>query len=219
MDAYDPATVFSSIDSGGRYAYGNQPYIGAWNLARLAESLLPLLHEDTEAAVKLAENELASFDDYFQAAWLQGMRGKLGLFGEQPDDEALIQRLLELMQLHQADFTNTFLALTFGRLEEPAMAGTPEWASWLEQWKTRLSAQEQSREASRQLMLSSNPAVIPRNHRVEEALEAAVERDDYTVMHRLLSVLSAPYAHTGEQAEYTGLPPACDRPYRTFCGT
>lgn len=219
MDAYDPATVFSSIDSGGRYAYGNQPYIGAWNLARLAESLLPLLHEDTEAAVKLAEKELAGFDDYFQAAWLQGMRGKLGLFGEQPDDEALIQRLLELMQLHQADFTNTFLALTFGRLEEPAMAGTPEWASWLKQWETRLSAQDESQESSRQLMLRSNPAVIPRNHLVEEALEAAVERDDYTVMHRLLAVLSEPFSHTEEQAKYTGLPPACDRPYRTFCGT
>nr|WP_026263255.1 YdiU family protein [Paenibacillus sanguinis] len=219
IDAYDPATVFSSIDSGGRYAYGNQPKVGAWNLARLAESLLSLLHEDTGEAVKLAERELTVFHDHFQAVWLQGMRGKLGLFGEQPEDEALIQRLLELMQLHQADFTNTFLALTFGRLEEPKMAGTPEWASWLEQWETRLAAQEESREASRQLMLSSNPAVIPRNHLVEEALEAAVERDDYTVMHRLLSIWSEPYAHTEEQAKYIVSPPACDRPYRTFCGT
>lgn len=219
IDAYDPATVFSSIDSGGRYAYGNQPYIGAWNLARLAESLLPLLHEDTEEAIKLAESELAGFDSRFQAAWLQGMRGKLGLFGEQPEDEGLIQRLLELMQSHQADFTNTFLALTFDRLVEPKLADIPEWASWLEQWETRREAQDESREASRQLMLSSNPAVIPRNHLVEEALEAAVERDDYTVMNRLLAVLSKPYAHTEEQAKYADSPPACSLPYRTFCGT
>ncbi|MGG6313635.1 protein adenylyltransferase SelO [Paenibacillus macerans] len=219
MDAYDPATVFSSIDRGGRYAYGNQPYIGAWNLTRFAESLLPLLHDDQDEAVKLAEAELATFGDRFEAAWLQGMRSKLGLFGERPEDEALVKNLLDLMQQHHADFTNTFLALTFGRLEEPPMAGTSEWSNWLERWQARLAGQAEAPDAAEQLMRSSNPAVIPRNHRVEAALDAAVERDDYSVMERLLDALARPFAHTPEQAEYAELPEACDHPYRTFCGT
>jgi serine/tyrosine/threonine adenylyltransferase len=219
MDAYDPATVFSSIDRQGRYAYGNQPSIAVWNLSRFAESLLPLLHEEEDEAVRLAEEALKGFAWQFEDAWLQGMRSKLGLFGEQEEDPALVKDLLDLMHRHQADFTNTFLALTLGRLEEPPMAGTPEWAEWLTRWQARLASQTESQEEVRDSMRRSNPAVIPRNHRVEEALEAAVERDDYSVMQRLLDALQQPYAHTPEQAEYAELPAACDQPYRTFCGT
>ncbi|WP_178022246.1 YdiU family protein [uncultured Paenibacillus sp.] len=219
MDAYDPATVFSSIDRHGRYAYGNQPSIAVWNLSRFAESLLPLLHEEEDQAVRLAEEALHGFAWQFEAAWLQGMRSKLGLFGEQEGDAVLVKDLLDLMNQHHADFTNTFLALTFGRLEEPPMAGTSEWSEWLARWQARLDGQTESQEAVRELMRRSNPAVIPRNHRVEEALEAAVERDDYSVMERLLEVLAQPFAHTPQQAEYAELPAVCDRPYRTFCGT
>ncbi|WP_145039878.1 YdiU family protein [Paenibacillus sp. Y412MC10] len=218
MDTFDPNTVFSSIDSQGRYAYVNQPYIAAWNLARLAESLLPLLHEEEEQAVKLAEGAIGSFNDLYHEQWLAGMRAKLGIFHEEEDDESLIEDLLKMMKNHQADYTNTFRALTFDKLEDTPLNGTPELASWYERWQARLGSQQESRDQSHQLMRSSNPAVIPRNHRVEEALEAAENEGDYSVMKELLNVLSNPYAHSPEQAEYA-IVPERSRPYRTFCGT
>lgn len=218
MDTFDPNTVFSSIDSQGRYAYVNQPYIAAWNLARLAESLLPLLHEEEEQAVKLAEDAIGTFTDLYQAQWLAGMRAKLGIFHEEEEDESLIEDLLKMMKNHQADYTNTFRALTFDKLEDTPLNGTPELASWYERWQARLGSQQESRDQSHQLMRSSNPAVIPRNHRVEEALEAAENEGDYSVMNELLNVLSNPYAHSPEQAEYAIVPDR-SRPYRTFCGT
>lgn len=218
MDTYDPATVFSSIDRQGRYAYGNQPYIAAWNLARFAETLLPLLHEDQEQAIKLAEDEIANFTKLYNRHWLAGMRAKLGIFNEETQDEDFIKDLLSMMQKYGADYTNTFLALTFDKLGDTALSGTPELAPWHEQWQARLGRQQESRDSSHELMLSSNPALIPRNHRVEEALEAA-EQEDYSVMHRLLDVLSDPYKHSPEQAEYCTLPEPTNRPYRTFCGT
>lgn len=218
MDTFDPNTVFSSIDSQGRYAYVNQPYIAAWNLARLAESLVPLLHEEEEQAVKLAEGAIGTFTDLYQAQWLAGMRAKLGIFHEEEEDESLIEDLLKMMKNHQADYTNTFRALTFDKLEDTPLNGTPELASWYERWQARLGSQQESRDQSHQLMRSSNPAVIPRNHRVEEALEAAENEGDYSVMNELLNVLSNPYAHSQEQAEYA-IVPERSRPYRTFCGT
>ncbi|ACX68422.1 protein adenylyltransferase SelO [Paenibacillus sp. Y412MC10] len=218
MDTFDPNTVFSSIDSQGRYAYVNQPYIAAWNLARLAESLLPLLHEEEEQAVKLAEGAIGSFNDLYHEQWLAGMRAKLGIFHEEEDDESLIEDLLKMMKNYQADYTNTFRALTFDKLEDTPLNGTPELASWYERWQARLGSQQESRDQSHQLMRSSNPAVIPRNHRVEEALEAAENEGDYSVMKELLNVLSNPYAHSPEQAEYA-IVPEWSRPYRTFCGT
>ncbi|WP_152983747.1 protein adenylyltransferase SelO [Peribacillus muralis] len=218
MDAYDPATVFSSIDTQGRYAYGNQPVIGGWNLARFAESLLPLLHEDLDSAVKLAQEKISAFKDLHHAHWLAGMRAKLGLFNEETQDEALINGLLSMMKKHGADYTNTFRALTFGTIEETVLFGAAEYVQWHELWQARLGRQQESKDSSSQLMKSSNPAVIPRNYRVEEALEAAVEKGDYSVMERLLDVLSNPYEHSAKQGEYTTLPEA-STPYRTFCGT
>ena len=116
MDTYDPATVFSSIDTQGRYAYGNQPYIAGWNLARFAETLLPLLHEDQEQAVKLAQDAISDFTELYQSNWLAGMRAKLGIFNEETEDESLIEDLLSMMQKNRADYTNTFRALTFDKL-------------------------------------------------------------------------------------------------------
>jgi len=219
MDAYDPATVFSSIDKQGRYAYGNQPNIAAWNLARLAESLLPLLHEEEEKAIELAEEAIKGFVDSFYSRWMNGMRAKLGLFHEEPEDESLIKALLDLMREHQADYTNTFKALTFGKLENVAMSDVEGFREWHARWQERLSRQPESAEEARQLMMNSNPAVIPRNHRVEEALKAAVETGDLSVMHKLLAVLRNPYAHTPEQEEYAALSEPSAHPYRTFCGT
>lgn len=220
MDAYDPATVFSSIDVQGRYAYGNQPYMAAWNLARLAEALLPLFDPDEDQAVKLAEEALSGFTEAFQQHWLTGMRAKLGMFQQEEQDEVLIKDLLVMMQKHHADYTNTFRALTWDQPEEGnILFGTKEFAEWRERWQARLGRQQESKDASQELMRSSNPAVIPRNHRVEEALDAAVKQGDYSVMERLLEVLSCPFAHSPEQAEYAALPAPSARPYRTFCGT
>lgn len=219
MDTYDPATVFSSIDRQGRYAYGNQPPIAAWNLARFAETLLPLLHEDQAQAVELAQEAISAFPELYQGHWVAGMRAKLGLFNEETEDETLIADLLHMMRLHHADYTNTFRALTFGRPEDTALFGTPESAQWYYWWQARLGRQQESKTAAHQLMRDANPAVIPRNHRVEEALDAAVQHEDLSVMERLLDALSRPYAHAPEQADYCTVPAGTTRPYRTFCGT
>ena len=219
MDTYDPATVFSSIDREGRYAYGNQPYMGGWNLARFAESLLPLLHENQEQAIEIAEDAISDFAELYQSNWLAGMRAKLGIFNEEIEDQSLIEDLLNMMQKYRADYTNTFCALTFEKYEDSSLFGYPEFNQWHERWKARLERQQESEETSHQLMLNSNPAVIPRNHRVEEALNAAVEKGDYSVMERLLVVLSQPFAYSPEQKEYCTLPAPSSLPYRTFCGT
>lgn len=219
MDAYDPTTVFSSIDTRGRYAYGNQPPIAAWNIARFAESLLPLLHDNEEQAVQLAEDAISEFIGLFRRHWLAGMRAKLGIFNEEQQDESLINDLLGMMQKNRADYTNTFRALTFDKPEDTGLSGTEEFTRWHELWQARLDRQQEAKASSQELMRNSNPAVIPRNHRVEDALEAAVTQGDYSVMERLLEVLSSPFAHSCEQADYTTLPAQPERPYRTFCGT
>ncbi len=219
MDTYDPATVFSSIDIHGRYAYGNQPNIAAWNLTRFAETLLPLIHVDQEKAVKLAQDAISEFVNLFHNYWLTGMRSKLGIFNEESQDESLIESLLNMMQKYRADYTNTFRALTFDKTEGITLFTTTEFAQWNEQWQVRLGRQQETKESSLQLMRSSNPGVIPRNHRVEEALEAAVKLGDYGPMKRLLDVLSSPYEHSPEQNNYSTLPEQTTSPYQTYCGT
>ncbi|MFJ8234875.1 YdiU family protein [Ureibacillus sp. NPDC094379] len=218
MDTFNPETVFSSIDTQGRYAYKNQPRIAVWNLARFAESLLPLLNEDDDQAVQIAQDAISKFNDYYNANWINGMRAKLGLFTEEPQDEAIIYKLLQLMEENQADYTNTFRSLTLGQLKDTPLFGKPEFDEWINGWQDRLNQQPQSKEEVAELMRANNPAVIPRNHRVEEALNAAVE-GDYNVMHRLLDVLSKPFDYTINHAEYCSLPEPSNRPYRTFCGT
>ncbi|WP_026564396.1 protein adenylyltransferase SelO [Bacillus sp. UNC41MFS5] len=219
MDTYDPATVFSSIDTQGRYAYGNQPYIAGWNLARFAETLLPLIHDNQEEAVKLAQAEISKYMELYQSNWLSGMRAKLGIFNEEDGDATIVENLLGIMEKYQADYTNTFRALTIEKLDETLLVETPEFKEWFQQWQTRLGRQQESTADSYQLMRSSNPAVIPRNHRVEAALDAAVDQEDYSVMEKLLDVLSNPYSHSPEQAEYCNLPEQSNQPYRTYCGT
>ncbi|WP_210468151.1 YdiU family protein [Sporosarcina sp. 6E9] len=218
MDTYDPATVFSSIDIQGRYAYGNQPSIAGWNLARLAETLIPLLHEDESEALKLAQDTISRFPEAYQSSWLSGMRRKLGLFNEEDDDASLINQLLTMMKNHQADFTNTFRALTVNKLTDHKMFGSSEFTEWHGVWQARLERQQESIESSYQLMRDSNPAVIPRNHRVEEALEAAVVQGDYRVMNQLLEALQDPYNYASANEKYTTLPESTI-PYQTFCGT
>lgn len=219
MDTYDPETVFSSIDIQGRYAYGNQPRIAGWNLARFAETLLPLLHKDESEAVQLAQDAISDFPEIYRRNWLAGMRAKLGLFNEEKEDESLVEDLLGIMKKYRADYTNTFRAFTLDTLENTVLFGTPEFTQWKEQWQARLGRQQESKASSQELMQNSNPAVIPRNHRVEAALEAAVKDGDYSVMEQLLDVLSKPFAYAPEQTDYCTLPEGSTVPYRTFCGT
>lgn len=217
MDTYDPATVFSSIDAQGRYAYGNQPPIAQWNLARFAESLLSLLHEDEKHAIKLAQEALSDFATDYHRHWLSGMRGKLGIYNEEKEDERLIKNLLNLMKEHHADYTNTFPALTFDQLEEIALFRSSDFKAWHRAWKQRLERQEETQEDVQCLMRKQNPAIIPRNHRVEEALDAAIS-GNLQVMKRFLQALANPYAHSPEQEDYAQ-PSSSDQPYQTFCGT
>lgn len=218
MDTYDPATVFSSIDKHGRYAYENQPKIAVWNLARFAETLLPLLHDDEHKAVKMAQDEIKKFWDLYQNNWLSGMRAKLGLYHDDPEDESLIMDLLQLMQQFRADYTNTFRALTLNQRDEMALFSSAHFDQWHDRWQTRLSQQEKSKDDIKTLMMRHNPVIIPRNHRVEEALIAA-EKGDLSVMNKLLDVLSNPYDYTPEQEEYSKLPTPTSCRYQTFCGT
>lgn len=218
MDIYDPATVFSSIDVQGRYAYGNQPAIAQWNLLKFAETLLPLTDQSKETISQVNE-ALGEFKQLYHDSWLTGMRGKLGIFHEEQQDEELMLELLEIMKTHRADYTNTFCALTLGKPEAAGLNETAEFSLWQQRWLDRLGRQRESMEDSLRLMKENNPAVIPRNHRVEEALEAAVKEGDYGIMERLLDILSDPFAYSPEQEEYASLPEPSSCPYQTFCGT
>ena len=219
MDKYDPATVFSSIDRNGRYAYGNQPNIGAWDLARFAESLLPLLSDDTDEAIRLAQEAISEFSSIYKEYWYSGMRAKLGIFNEEAEDEHLIEGLLSIMKKYGADYTNTFRALTLEDKEATGMSNEEEFERWYQLWKLRLTRQSKSIEEIMQLMKNNNPSVIPRNHRVEEALDSAVRNGDYSSMDKLLKVLKNPYEYSKEQEEYAKLPEVINTNYRTFCGT
>jgi uncharacterized protein YdiU (UPF0061 family) len=219
MDAYDPNTVFSSIDHHGRYAYGRQPQIAQWNLARLAETLLPLIHGDQQKAIAMATEAISGFPDAFRRYWLAGMRAKLGLSNQETGDASLVDDLLDGMHRHGADFTNTFRDLASGSRPEVSAFRAPDLRQWYARWRDRLKRQPDDREASRRRMNAHNPAVIPRNHRVEEALAAAVERADLTVMENLLAVLAHPYHDPPEGTGYDLPAPPSAEPYRTFCGT
>jgi uncharacterized protein YdiU (UPF0061 family) len=217
MNEYDPATVFSSIDRQGRYAYGNQPPIAKWNLTRFAETLIPLLRKHRESAIEIAQETISEFDQMYDHHWLDGMRQKLGILNDEMGDAQLIDDLLGMMLKYRADFTNTFVALTFGRTTDTELFESSEFQGWHARWQARLGRQY-SNISPEGRMRRSNPAIIPRNHRVEEALEAAVSAD-YSVMVKLLNALAAPYAHMPEQEEYAAPPGPSACRYRTFCGT
>lgn len=218
MDAYDPHAVFSSIDHQGRYAYDNQPRIMHWNLARFAETLLPLLNTDQGAAIEQAREALGTFPQAFHAAWLDEMRAKLGLTTRESADETLVQELLDCMRRNHADFTNTWRDLASEDLPGEPVFRDAAFLEWMKRWGDRLKRQSAPLEEVRKLMRARSPAVIPRNHRVEEALGAA-ENYDFTAMRRLLAILARPYVQTPGQEEYRSPPPSSFSGYRTFCGT
>jgi uncharacterized protein YdiU (UPF0061 family) len=218
MNAYDPATVFSSIDRAGRYAYGSQPAIAQWNLARLAEALLPLLDPGTERAVAIATEAVNEFPAVYEGYWLAGVRAKLGLRAAEAGDRELAQALLDWMQEAKADFTNTFRDLSSEGPPAGNRYADPDFRAWYARWQDRLGREAGPRDSAHALMRTVNPAVIPRNHRVEEALAAAEEHDDLSALHSLVAALAAPYQDRPELAEYRD-PPADECGYRTFCGT
>jgi uncharacterized protein YdiU (UPF0061 family) len=222
MDTYDPATVFSSIDRGGRYAYGNQPNIAHWNLARLAEALLPLIDADKDKAVAAAEEVLGRFPERFRFHYTAGLRAKLGLLTEEEGDLDLAKGFLDWMKDAESDFTSSFAALTkrieTGRAEGPLSFGAAQLRSWLEKWDARLGRQQKTKTEVTSLMRRANPVVIARNHRVEEALAEAVA-GDFAVMHRLIENLREPFDETPENESYRDAPQPGGVPYRTFCGT
>jgi uncharacterized protein YdiU (UPF0061 family) len=215
LDTYDPATVFSSIDQQGRYAFGNQPRIAHWNLARLAETLLPLLNDHLEKAIALAADTVSQFPASYERYWRAGMRRKLGLVREQPDDAGLIDALLELMHAHASDYTNTFRRLCAVAEGGAAPAG---YEAWVTRWRTRLGHEAHTRQAAA-CMRAHNPAVIPRNHRVEAVLDAAVHQGDFAPLEAFLAVLATPFALDPPYEAYGAPPTPSERVYQTFCGT
>lgn len=232
MDAYAPATVFSSIDHQGRYAFANQPRIASWNLARFAEAMLPLFADDEKQAIELAQAALVEFGESFNRHWLSGMRKKLGLITEEETDSELVTALLSLMQQHQADYTNTFRRLSGSASATAqnhgttanalpgteALFATPEFTAWAGNWWARVKRQSISPTEALANMRAINPTVIARNHKVEEALKAA-DNGDMKVTHALLTAVQQPYLETAENAAYREPAAQSAEPYRTFCGT
>ncbi len=223
MDSFDPAAVFSSIDHGGRYAYGNQPHIAQWNLARLAETLLPLLHVETEAARTAATDVLQSFPDRYDEYWGHGMRAKLGVTVGQRQDRDLIDDLLALLHAQRVDFTSCFRALSSSVLGDTAPARSlfaepSAFDAWAERWQARLSSQPREPRAVAEAMDRVNPVYIPRNHQMEEALTAA-SAGDLRPFRRLLDVIAHPFDQRPGLEPYAAPAPPSFGAYRTFCGT
>jgi uncharacterized protein YdiU (UPF0061 family) len=226
MEAYDPRMVFSSIDQGGRYAYGNQPGIAQWNLARLAEALLPLIDADEERAIERATEAIHRFPDQYRAEWLAAMRVKLGLSQEAEGDLALADALLQAMHAGRADFTLSFRRLS-ACAESPAADAAlldlferaEAMAAWLPRWRERLAAETQSPQAIAARMRAVNPLYIPRNHLVEQAIEAAVEEDDFAPFEALNAVLARPFEAQPGRERYAQPAAPGERVLRTFCGT
>lgn len=217
MDVFAPETVFSSIDHKGRYAYAKQPFIAQWNLARLAESLLPLMHDEREDAIGMAENSLNAFEQVYKAKWLAMMGSKLGLAEAKKEDENLITGLLDWMHANQADFTNTFRDLSQEEIPDGELYATESFRAWHNRWHARLG-EEQEFESSLALRKSVNPAVIPRNHKVEEALQAG-EEGDLKPFHELLKALQKPYEDGQHLKPYQAPPKPEEKVLQTFCGT
>ena len=216
MDHYSPKVVFSSIDKLGRYSFANQAPIIKWNLSRFAECLIPLIDKDEDTAIKIATEIIDNFEKIYEVKWLNMMRDKLGLFGEDTNDRELINNLLSWMENNKADYTNTFCYLMNIRINNSEIYNDKSFINWLDVWKKRSLMNNGSKEKQLDIMLNVNPSVIPRNHKVEEALTSAND-DDLKVMNKLLSILDKPYGNQKGIEEYQS--PSGNKDYQTFCGT
>jgi uncharacterized protein YdiU (UPF0061 family) len=215
MDAYDPATVFSSIDHAGRYAFSNQPVIAQWNIARFAETLLPLIDSDSDKALSMAGEVMSRADRFYREQWLNMMRAKLGLLDAQSNDEALIRDLLDWMKVVKADYTNTFIDLINKSQPNLASCSQSAFTDWKHRRDERRLADRADEQTSENLMRKSNPVVIPRNHQVEDAL-AAANNGNLDPLNRMLQVLENPYQENESVKAYQE--PGAGS-YQTFCGT
>ena len=218
MDAYDPNTVFSSIDRMGRYAFANQPQIAQWNIARLAEALLPLIDPDLEKSVELAEQEINKFSNLYKAKSLNMMRAKLGLFGAKKSDEKLVSDLLDLMHKNNADYTNTFRDLADPDEMTDEIYKKKVFVEWNKRWRARQEQNKMPVKSALSLMEKTNPAVIPRNHNVEMVLDSAHE-GNLDPLHNLLRIIKKPYKRGPHLQDYQSPPNPSERVYQTFCGT
>ncbi len=216
MDNYNPKTVFSSIDKFGRYSFSNQPPITKWNLSRFAECLIPLIDNNEDKAIQLATEAIDNFQNIYEEKWLNMMRDKLGLFGKTKDDKKLIDDLLTWMEKNKADYTNTFSYLMNISIGNISLYDDKEFINWSNNWKNRIFINNNSKDKSIELMKKTNPIIIPRNHKVEEALKAANE-NDLEVMNKLLSNLDNPYSEQKDIEDYQL--PSNNEGYQTFCGT
>ena len=217
MDTYDPKTVFSSIDQMGRYAYCNQPIITKWNLSRFAECLIPLIDKDQEKAIQLATEIMNSFEKKYEEKWLNMMRDKLGLFGTDEKDKFLILDLLTWMHQKKFDYTNTFCHLMNEKIKEDKNYEDEDFQNWKKRWNERLKTNNNTPEKYLKLMKSVNPLIIPRNHKVEEALETA-EKGDFNSVNQLIEILKEPYSQQKNILDYQ-IPSDFNENYQTFCGT
>ena len=219
MDHYDPLTVFSSIDHQGRYSFANQPIIAQWNLARLAETILPLISDNNEKALKLAEEAINAFADLYQSKWLDMMRRKIGLITKKNEDKDLISELLDTMQKHKADFTNTFRFLSEDVLSGDDIFKTEEFLTWYKKWKLRLKKESNTFENIKKIMDTNNPRIIPRNHLVEKALKSAEEGDLETIVD-FSKIIKNPYSSSIDvPKKYLNPPNDNEKVLQTFCGT
>ena len=216
MDQYDPKTVFSSIDKFGRYAFSNQPPITKWNLARFAECLIPLIDKDEETAIKIATELIDNFQNIYEEKWLNMMRDKLGLFGDDKNDQTLINKLLDWMKNNNADYTNTFCHLMGVELDDEIYKND-DFKDWYNEWQKRLKLNNSS-DKHLELMKKNNPLVIPRNHKVEEALKDA-DKGNLETMNKFLKVLIKPYSVQENIIEFQKPASISDEKYQTFCGT
>ena len=216
MDHYNPKTVFSSIDQLGRYSFSNQPPITKWNLSRFAECLIPLIDKNEDKAIQLATEIIDNFQNIYEEKWLNMMRDKLGLFGKSKDDKKLIDDLLTWMEKNKADYTNTFCYLMNIKIANNSLYNDKDFINWSNEWQNRISINDNSKEKSLKLMKETNPVIIPRNHKVEEALKAANE-DNLEVMNKMLSKFDNPYDEQKDIEDYQL--PSLDDNYQTFCGT
>jgi uncharacterized protein YdiU (UPF0061 family) len=218
MDTYNPETVFSSIDLHGRYAYFNQPTITKWNLARFAESLLPLIDEDKNRAIENAKEIIDGFDKMYRDNWLKMMKRKLGLFGKKDNDENLINDLLSIMQENKFDYTNTFCSLMDENFQKHNIVKNKKFIDWHKKWKNRIKESASSFQESLKMMSSANPLVIPRNHKVEEVLDSA-SKGNLNPLLNFIAILEKPYENQKKINEYQSPADPSKNRYRTFCGT
>lgn len=218
MDSYHPATVFSSIDVNGRYQYQNQPAIGQWNLARFAETLLTLIHEDKDTAISMAQDALSGYGKLYEDYWRTGMQKKIGIIESSEGDDAFINELLDMMTAVEADYTQTFRIMSLGKVKETTIASAEGFEQWHTKWQQILENQHSSIEDAYELMKSVNPAVIPRNHLVEKALNEAMHYGDYSHFSELNEVLSNPFDDSHDEM-YKNPPEETEVVHQTFCGT